>query len=551
MASKVEIIFGATDDATPVIEKVNGQLGVTDDEISKVSQETQSSKISWTELSSAINLGKEAFQIVGQVMAETVGKFQAYAEQVRALSAISGQNAEDTSRFIQVLDDYQVSAEDATTATKALTKAGLAPNIETLAQLSDQYLSINDAQARNEFVLKNLGKAGLEWNQVLQQGGAALRELAAAQSGGLVLNDQMLARAEKLRLAQDQLNDSWDAFSISVGEKAVPTITNALDIFNKKTEESGMALAVLTFGMDDIYNSIFGVTEATDEAAISISGMTKAQIDAIPTAEELAAAQEEIAKANQKISDTNNGIVNTIQSMQNSDNTYTKNAKALADQRTEINDKMTESRTRNDSKTKGELAEYEKKLADIKQKEADIAAERDKQALQFVSNILLQKLQVDGLTTKEFEEFAKQQEAWGLWSADTVAKAQAAWKETDKITESINNIPSSTYIDFISRYTTIENPTKSDVAPMHGHASGGSFLIPESYGNEGFQLGNGDTASGGERVTITPRGGSQGGAGGVTVNLNIASGGIIADPQEFARQITPALKYALREIGAQ
>jgi hypothetical protein len=31
-------------------------------------------------------------------------------------------------------------------------------------------------------------------------------------------------------------------------------------------------------------------------------------------------------------------------------------------------------------------------------------------------------------------------------------------------------------------------------------------MIPMSYGNEGFKMGNGDTASGGERVSITPRG---------------------------------------------
>lgn len=44
------------------------------------------------------------------------------------------------------------------------------------------------------------------------------------------------------------------------------------------------------------------------------------------------------------------------------------------------------------------------------------------------------------------------------------------------------------------------SPTKKQ------HAAGGSFLIPMGYGNEGFAMGNGDTASGGERVTITPRG---------------------------------------------
>jgi hypothetical protein len=40
------------------------------------------------------------------------------------------------------------------------------------------------------------------------------------------------------------------------------------------------------------------------------------------------------------------------------------------------------------------------------------------------------------------------------------------------------------------------------------HAAGGSFVIPQSFGNEGFAMGNNATASGGETVTVTPKGGS-------------------------------------------
>lgn len=39
-----------------------------------------------------------------------------------------------------------------------------------------------------------------------------------------------------------------------------------------------------------------------------------------------------------------------------------------------------------------------------------------------------------------------------------------------------------------------------------GHATGGAFTVPSSYGNEGFMLGNGDTASAGEVIRISPRG---------------------------------------------
>jgi len=38
------------------------------------------------------------------------------------------------------------------------------------------------------------------------------------------------------------------------------------------------------------------------------------------------------------------------------------------------------------------------------------------------------------------------------------------------------------------------------------HAAGGSFIVPSLYGNEGFRMGSGDTASAGELITITPKG---------------------------------------------
>jgi hypothetical protein len=42
------------------------------------------------------------------------------------------------------------------------------------------------------------------------------------------------------------------------------------------------------------------------------------------------------------------------------------------------------------------------------------------------------------------------------------------------------------------------------------YASGGSFVIPSRYGYEGYPLGPGKTASGGETVTVTPEGGGAG-----------------------------------------
>ena len=54
------------------------------------------------------------------------------------------------------------------------------------------------------------------------------------------------------------------------------------------------------------------------------------------------------------------------------------------------------------------------------------------------------------------------------------------------------------------------------------YASGGSFTIPNSYGYEGYPLGPGKTASGGETVTVTPAGGNPP-ANGATYNIYAAN----------------------------
>jgi len=102
-----------------------------------------------------------ALTAIGGVVKSSYGDFQNYAGAVRDLALVSGTGAEQSSLLLQVLDDFEISAEDVTVATKKMTANGLVPTVETLAKLSDQYLAINDPMERNEFILKNLGKSGI------------------------------------------------------------------------------------------------------------------------------------------------------------------------------------------------------------------------------------------------------------------------------------------------------------------------------------------------------------------------------------------------------
>jgi len=112
---------------------------------------------------------------VGGALKNAFDYSQKYAQQVRDLSLISGTGAEETSKFIQVLDDYQLSAEDATLATKKLKDQGLVPSIDTLAKLADEYKKIQDPAQKMVFIQENLGRGGAKWVNVLNQSSDALR----------------------------------------------------------------------------------------------------------------------------------------------------------------------------------------------------------------------------------------------------------------------------------------------------------------------------------------------------------------------------------------
>jgi hypothetical protein len=70
---------------------------------------------------------------------------------------------------------------------------------------------------------------------------------------------------------------------------------------------------------------------------------------------------------------------------------------------------------------------------------------------------------------------------------------------------------------------------------INRHAAGGLFEIPAAYGNEGFRLGNGDTASGGEGLQLIPK--NQMG------NNDMLNSTLKALPKMIAREIRQLEKY--------
>lgn len=310
--NEVKILINAVDNASATLKKVGGGL---DD-----------MKTAVAAASAAVAALTAAYMVANKVFDETIGVMVDYAEQVRDLSRITGMTAEETSQLIQVADDLKVEYGTLKQAARLMAQDGLVPNIETLAQLSDQYLAIQDPMARSEWAVKNLGRSYQEMTKILEAGGAALREAAAGQPGGLILSQEDLDNAREYEKALDNLNDKVLAVKVSIGSKLIPILNDLIaptKYATTATLDLSKAMGSISQAEADIVaaNTVAGIKEmglivggmveeynALEQAVYGLDGQERIYHDtlldqvalyqeAVPTYEEYTAQQEEVAKA--------------------------------------------------------------------------------------------------------------------------------------------------------------------------------------------------------------------------------------------------------------
>src|SRR5690348_11942794 len=121
MTDEIIIRFSVKDDGTPQIEKLNQTLGKTKEATKSLVPGLESAKAGVTSFISANAALIAVLTAVGVVVGKSLKDFMAYGDSVRQIGLLSGESAEKSSQFLQVLDDYEISAQDALLATRALT----------------------------------------------------------------------------------------------------------------------------------------------------------------------------------------------------------------------------------------------------------------------------------------------------------------------------------------------------------------------------------------------------------------------------------------------
>lgn len=443
MASKVQII----------IEEVLKGSGVSDavvkdlNNIDKASKTTtQNFKLSWTDALSALTLAEKALDAGVEVWKQTGAESLKYADQVRSLSLISGQGAEDTSRFIQVLDDYKISAQDAETATRALTKNGHAPSLDTLAKLSDQYLKLTSDEEKNKFVIDNLGRAGLQWVEVLNKGSDAIRKQGAAVSDGLILNQKQLDDARRLEVQMDNLNDSVEALKITFGNKLVPVLHDviagwrsgieAVQLMREKHISFAEALRITHQGIVDEDNAMVEAANSADNLGQST--------------DDLAAKQEAAATTAKTLSTVYTGLLSTMFSIQKSNDAYNNTLEDIAKKDEDLTAKKQQltlqmwEEQRAGKLTNEENLKYVQQLAEITKAQEDnqaakAKAEEDNKnaSKQRIYDLAQQKLAADGvIDSGEYDYLQNLAVSYGLVSRAAADQAIAENKRADALVAS-------------------------------------------------------------------------------------------------------------------
>ena len=174
----------------------------------------------------------EALQATGQFVKEAIGDYSDYVMEVDKIASYTGMASEETSKLIQVADDYRIETGQLEMALKTMTEQGTVPTIDGLAQLSDQYLAIQDPLAKAQFLTDNFGRSGMDMARIMELGGENLKTATDEVSKFMIVTGKSKEQAEEYVKALDNWNDSVDGLKYSIASGLVPSLTSLLNLLN-------------------------------------------------------------------------------------------------------------------------------------------------------------------------------------------------------------------------------------------------------------------------------------------------------------------------------
>lgn len=234
------------------------QLDRATDDLGSTSKKSAANVVT---LNNALDLVGKGLKAAKDFAQAAIGDTLDYAKAVRDLSANIGATITETSKIIQVADDYGISTNEITASLEMMTKRGIAPSIDKLAAMADQFVATEDPVKRAALMTEAFGRGWTTLTPMLKEGGAALRAGALeAERMGLVLSETDTKAARELEVNLDNLNDRMTALKLKVGNALIPVLNDAADGFAVLTDnvkisgdeedmlKNDVVLATIVFG---------------------------------------------------------------------------------------------------------------------------------------------------------------------------------------------------------------------------------------------------------------------------------------------------------------
>ncbi len=299
-------------------------------------------------------------------------KFVALAGEIRSFQRVSGASAEESSRFVAVLDDLGVSAQTGGNAIFLLSKKiaaggddlkklgidiattadGTTDLTETLLNVADAYAAQTDPAKRAEIAFAGFGRQGKELIPVLEQGREGLKRFFdSAEGGRQIFSQSDLDKARKFELAMDDLSDTFRGLQLEAGESILPFLTSiatatakVIEFGNTVKDKVGPAVStagravagLLTAGTSEV--ALFAFRKLSD-------GGDKAKVSQKQLAEQVkltAAAQQEEAEASKEQAAALDKVTNATLSAVSSQLGYQSSLNTLKDNINDIDDRTTD-----------------------------------------------------------------------------------------------------------------------------------------------------------------------------------------------------------------
>lgn len=401
---------------------------------------------------------------LNQAFNATVGTTVNLANQVRAVSQVSGLSAEESSKLIQITDDLKISQED---LLKVMQKNGDQYDYSTagLAKMSDEYLALTDANEKADYMQERFGKSWGNFVELMEQGSGRIIAAGDGISEALIFDQKALDSAREYERQIDNLQDAVLAYKVAIGNELLPAVTTMMTVENRTIQL-----------MEEGLNPYEARRQAAQELTIANMELAEGMKEGlVPALQDVTTSTEDAAAAAQAASEANQNFLSMLGSAQSVYEGYIEKNKQLADERAQLEDEKAKLIAQGYSAQGEKVQEVNAKLEENKKKSKEVADQFDLDNKRIMLGYLERKLTADGtLTDAELKWLLEKGVAWGVYSETAITAMQDAMAEADALIAKLEEIPS----EITTSVTYTETRTTTGNTPR---AIGGDLIAGQPY----------------------------------------------------------------------